>query len=194
MLPLKEVYDMDETLVTAPVKKRISDRSEEENRRLELAELDARIAYHHKQSDIAAANGDISKAQMHCTIAEIHTGARPGMVRANEKHATEAKIMASLPPLPENSIPTDVPYSKLTDKQRHALSMDDTAKKLRVRIDRDGAEGKYSVEISLMHTFLRWRDDAIKEDLGWKLHGGIYKPPFKLQDASRPSLFKRLFG
>lgn len=177
-------------------KARISDRTESENRRLELLEHDAKIAHHKKQADIAAANGDMSKADMHHTIAEIHMGARPGMVKSNEKHETEVRIMASLPPLPENAIPKDVPYSQLTGNQRHALSMDASAEKLRARIDRNGVEGKYNIELSFMHTFLKWRDEAIKKDLGWKLHGDIYYPPIFARKTSsdRPLWFKRIFG
>jgi len=184
---------------TTPVtlkKARISDRSEQENRRLELADLDAKIAYHNKQADIAASNGDISKAQTHVTIAEIHAGTRPGMVKDIEKCVAQAKIMASLPPLPENAIPKNVPYSQLSDKQQHALSMNESAEKLRPRIDREGVEGKYSIELAFMHTFLRWRDDAIKEDLGWKLRDGIYYPPIfsRSTSGSSPSWWQRLFG
>lgn len=186
---------MENTPVTLN-KARISDRTESENRRLELLEHDAKIAHHNKQADIAAANGDIRKAQTHMTYVEIYTNTRSVIVRSNEEFEAKAKIMSSLPLLPADSLPKGIPFSQMTDNQRHALDMEAAAQRLRPTIDRKGAEGKYSVELAMMHTFLNWRDEAIKKDLGWKLHGGIYYPPIFARKTSseHPSWFKRLFG
>lgn len=187
---------MNEATTPTLAKKRISDRSKQENLRMKLAELDAKIAGYHKRSDIAATKGDLNTARMHRQCAEIHAHTRPIVVKDIEEAVVEAKIALSLPALPEYSAPEGIPYSQMTENQRHALEMNATAQKLRNQIDREGVEGKYSVELDLMHTFLKWRDEAIKKELGWKLHGGTYYPPLfsKKTPGDRRSWLHRLFG
>jgi hypothetical protein len=176
--------------MNAVTKERVSERTEAENRRLELQELDDKIARNVKLSDLAAAEGNISDASYYQTFVHIYASGREAMIRRHEQCAEQEKIRASLPPVP--AVTNDIPFSEMTYNHRHALHMDEAARKIRARLDGSGMEGKYSAELSIMHSFIQFRDDAIKKDLGWVLRDGVYQPP--RLPAIRLSFFKRLFG